>query len=307
MRLKSKILGLMFLLLCFSCIEEPTQKSTAKKSTASNSGPCLEHIQNNKVNNLNISVLLDLSDRIEDNKVISKDSAYLASISEAYLDHVKSKKLIFLEDRLKLYFNPEPSNKKINEIAHELEVTFTKDSPQAEIQNTFEKYNSLPSTLYSYAQADAIEKQGYPGSDIWRFFKDHVNDYCISSCHRNILIILTDGYMYYDQTVMREKNRTSYLTPKYTKTLPLNSSDWKAKMENGDYGFIPASEGLEDLEVLVLGLDTKNPSNPYELDVLNAYWENWFKQMGIKKYKIKSTDIPSSVDKVIKDFLINAS
>lgn len=307
MRIIANILCLVIILICHSCNEAPTEKREVRAKSSVSSGPCLEHIQNNKANNLNISILLDLSDRIEDNKAITKDSAYLVSISEAYLDHIKSKKLVFLEDRLKLYFNPEPNSTKINKVAKELEVIFNKDTPQSEIQNTLDKYNSQPSQLYQYAQQDAAQNQGYPGSDIWRFFKDHVSDYCISTCHRNILIILTDGYMYYDQTVMREKNRTSYLTPKYTKNLPLKGSDWKAKMDNGEYGFIPASENLEDLEVLVLGLDTKNPSNPYELDVLTAYWENWFKEMGIKKYKVKSSDIPSSVDKVIKDFLTNAS
>lgn len=265
---------------------------------------CPKHILNNKENNLNISVLLDLSDRIEESKTKQKDSAYLSSLAKYFIEHVKQKKLILLEDRMQLFFNPEPSDKKINEIAKKLKVVFTKETSKARIGETLLLYGNIPSELYDLAKYDAENLGGYPGSDIWRFFKDNVKDYSIDECHRNILVILTDGYMFYNKTVMNEKNRTSYLTPKSLTSLKLNKSSWKNEMKKKDLGFIPANSELNNLEVLVIGITSHNDENAYAQDIIEAYWKKWFDEMGVKKYKIKNADIPSSIEKVISDFIL---
>ncbi len=265
---------------------------------------CPKFILDQKENNLNISVFLDLSDRIEKDKIKEKDSAYLSSLSKSFVEHVKHKKLILLEDRMQLFFNPEPSDKKINEIAEKLKVVFTRQTSKAKMEETLSLYTNDPSDLYDLAMSDAEKSGGYPGSDIWRFFKYDVKDYCIDECHRNILVILTDGYMFHDGTVMNHENRTSYLTPKSLSKLKLNKGNWKDEMEKKDLGFIPANSELNDLEVLVIGITSHNDANPYAQDIIEAYWKKWFDEMGIKKYKIKNADISSSIEKVITNFIL---
>ncbi|MEN3323692.1 hypothetical protein VP395_08130 [Mariniflexile soesokkakense] len=267
------------------------------------SSDCPKYILDQKENNLNISILLDLSDRIEEAKIKEKDSAYLSSLSKVFVDHVKHKKLILLEDRIQLFFNPEPSDTDINNIAKELKVVFTKQSYKTQIEETVSLYALKPSQLYDLAKKDAIKAGGYPGSDIWSFFKYNAADYCIDTCHRNILIILTDGYMYHNKAVMKEKNRTSYLTPNSLNALKLNKGNWKDEMEKKDLGFIPATTHLNDLEVLIIGITSRNDENPYSYEIIEAYWNKWFDDMGVKKYKIKNADIPSSIEKVISDFI----
>ncbi len=265
---------------------------------------CPKFILDQKENNLNISVFLDLSDRIENTKIREKDSAYLSSLSKSFVEHIKQKKLILLEDRMQLFFNPEPSDEKINEIAEKLKVVFTKETSKTKIAEALSLYANTPSELYDLAKYDAESSGVYPGSDIWRFFKDNITDYSIDECHRNILVILTDGYMFHDKTVMNEKNRTSYLTPKSLSKLKLNKGSWKDEMEKKDLGFIPANSGLNDLEVLVIGITSHNDENPYTQDIIEAYWKKWFDEMGVKKYKIKNADIPSSIEKVITNFIL---
>ena len=265
---------------------------------------CPKFILDQKENNLNISVFLDLSDRIENTKIREKDSAYLSSLSKSFVEHIKQKKLILLEDRMQLFFNPEPSDEKINEIAEKLKVVFTKETSKTKIAEALSLYANTPSELYDLAKYDAESSGVYPGSDIWRFFKDNITDYSIDECHRNILVILTDGYMFHDKTVMNEKNRTSYLTPKSLSKLKLNMASWKDEMEKKDLGFIPANSGLNDLEVLVIGITSHNDENPYTQDIIEAYWKKWFDEMGVKKYKIKNADIPSSIEKVITNFIL---
>ncbi|SHJ97073.1 hypothetical protein [Pseudozobellia thermophila] len=266
-------------------------------------GECPEFVLKNKENNLNISVFLDLSDRITEAKTIQKDTQYLKSISKAFVNHIKTKKLILLQDRIQLYFNPEPANEGINSIAEKLHVEFNRDTPKSRIQETIRLYAEEPIKLYGLAQADSKQAKDYPGSDIWRFFKDNVKDYTISTCHRNILVILTDGYMYHKDTQMKQGNQSSYLTPKSLGALRLNNSDYKKAMQEKGYGFIPANDGLEDLEVLVIGVQSSNTANPYAIDIIREYWTNWFEAMGIKKYKIQNADLASSVEKVIVSFI----
>ena len=51
---------------------------------------CPAYIRKNKSENLNVSILLDLSDRIEQPKSVEKDVAYLSSLSNAFVDHIKT-------------------------------------------------------------------------------------------------------------------------------------------------------------------------------------------------------------------------
>ncbi|WKD86422.1 hypothetical protein KCTC32516_01797 [Polaribacter huanghezhanensis] len=300
----SKIIMLFFLtFLLQSCSSEEKKEIVVKEGSSGQNSKCPKHILENKDQNLNISILLDLSDRIEQPKIISKDSAYLSSLSKALINHVKHKKLIMLEDKMQLFFNPEPKDSKVNEIAKKLKLSFTRETSKASLEDGISLYSDYPSQLYSLSKEDAKKSKGYPGSDIWRFFKDHVEDYCMDDCHRNILVVLTDGYMYHYNTVMKSENFTSYLTQKSLKKLKLNKSTWKKEIEKRKLGFIPVGKDLKNLEVLVIGIENHNTRNPYAKDIIEKYWSDWFDSMNIKNYKIKSADIPSSIEKVIFDFI----
>ncbi len=301
------VLYSFFIISCTDNNSNINSDEEKSSSFSNHNSRCPKYILKNKVENLNISILLDLSDRIEEHKIVEKDTAYLSSISKAFINHIKNKKLIFLEDKVQLFFNPEPLKGEITEIAQQLKIRFTKDTPQPRIKNTVVLYKKYPIKLYQLAIEDAEENLQYPGSDIWRFFKDNVKDYCIDECHRNVLIILTDGYMYHEATIMNQKNRTSYITPNSLKRLNLNKNNWKEKIEELDLGFIPATNNLDDLEILVIGINSQNPENPYAQDIINTYWSKWFEEMGLENnnYKIKAADIPTNIEEVIFDFILN--
>lgn len=251
--------------------------------------------------NLNISILIDLSDRIDPEKnanptmeFFQRDIEYIKSIDKGFLDHIKTKKVIQLNDQMQVFFNPEPSDPKMNELTKELRVSFDKNTTKDNIDLVDKKYSTLPSQIYQ----SAIRDNQYIGSDIWEFFKNKVKDYCIKDDHRNILFILTDGYIYHKDSKFSEGKKTSFLTPELIKSLKLNSSDFKARINDNALGFIKANDDLENLEVIVLGI---NPAkgNPFEGDVIKEYWENWFKEMKIKHYQIKSADLPSNLEPII--------
>jgi len=274
------------------------------------SGISTSEIHKKKQNNLNISILLDLSDRIDTNKYpnqtmqyYKRDLGYINSIADAFKKHLSSKKIITINDRLQMFFDPAPSNSQINSMLKQLKIELTRKNITKEKLNGIKKeYNNIPPQIYKLALSD----NNYIGSDTWGFFKNKVNNYCIKKEYRNILIILTDGYIYHENNKFMEENRSSYITPVGIKGFGLNKSNWKEKIKNDNYGFIKANENLGDLEILVLGFNpSKKSKNPYEFDVLKAYWGNWFEEMGITKYQIKQTDLPSNLNEFIQTFINN--
>lgn len=257
--------------------------------------------------NLNISVLLDLSDRINPKKYPSpamefylRDVGYLTSIAENFEAHIINKKLIKIDDKIKVFIDPEPSDNTLNIKLNTLKISFDKSNVTKErILETCKKYDSISTLIYEAA----IKDDHYVGSDTWRFVKNKVNDYCVEDGYRNILIILTDGYIFHKNTKMEEANRTTYLTPQDVKRFGFNRPGWKEKFDEQDFGFITTNENLSDLEVLVLGI---NPDikNPYEEDVIRAYWSKWLEEMKVINFEIKQADLPSNMEKVIQDFIL---
>ncbi len=285
----------LLLILFFSCKEEPKneEKETVVKSSVSE--------------NYNISILVDLSDRISLKKnpnptmeIYERDLGYIKTVSEAFTQHLKSKRMRQIDDKMQLFFNPEPENPEINSISKQLRITVDKDNASKEFLNSINNtYSSKSASIYE----SAIKDDKYIGSDIWNFFDSKVQDQCIEKDYRNILIILTDGYMFYEGTQIKDGNLSNYLTPQLIKQNGLNTNDWQKKFEDKKLGFIKIDTDLSNLEVLVLGI---NPSknNPYEEKVIKEYWSKWLAGMKIKHFEIKNADLPSNMDKIIKDFIL---
>ena len=288
------IIILLFTVLAFSCKNEEKKEDNITTKTKDIS------------ENLNISLLLDLSDRISPTKYPNptmeyylRDVGYINSVSEAFTEHVRNKKIIQAHDKIQLFFDPTPLNIEINKISKDLKIEINKGNDSKElINNIKETYTKNPLKIYKLA----IKDGNYIGSDIWRFFKTKVNDYCVEKDYRNVLVILTDGYIYYKNTQIREGNLTTFLTPEFIKSSNLNSSNWNEKMISQKLGFLKANNDLTNLEILVLGINP-NPKNPYEEDVIKAYWTNWFQSMKVKRFEIRNADLPSDMNKIIKDFV----
>jgi len=255
--------------------------------------------------NLNISFLLDLSDRIDPKKNPStamqyyqRDIQYIKSVEKAFINHVKQKKIIQLKDQMQVFFDPAPQNPMIDKLSNQLKVAFDRFSSKKSIIDIDNIFSTVPIKIYQ----SAIKDNQYIGSDIWKFFQKKVKNYCIQDNHRNILVIITDGYMYHENSKVTTGNRSSYITPALIKAKKLTSADYKAIIKKSNLGFIPATTGLQNLEVLVLGI---NPSkgNPFEEEVINEYWSEWFIKMNVKKFNILSADLPADLDPVIQKII----
>lgn len=258
-------------------------------------------------NNINVSILIDLSDRIDPKtnpnptmEYFQRDTEYIKSIETGFLNHIKNKRIITYDDQMQIFFNPEPLDPKMNGFTKELKISFDKNTSKDYFTSVEQKYSELPLQIYQ----SAIKDGNYVGSDIWEFFRNKIKDYCIKNDHRNILFILTDGYMYHKDTTFSQDNKTSYLTSKLIKANKLTAPDFNNIIKDNKYGFVKANDDLNNLEVIVLGINPEK-SNPFEEAVIKEYWENWFKEMKIKKFQIKSADLPSNLDPIIKNIILN--
>ncbi len=298
---KSYIVGLLLLLTFLSCAEE--KEKDIKDLTVQEQAPS----KKSGKENLNISLLLDLSDRIDTVKYhipameqYQRDVSYIQSVANVYVGHMRHKKLRTLNDRIAVYFDPEPHNSEINKISKDLKFQVNRNNATLEIFDKIEAaYANKPRNIYELA----LEDGKYVGSDTWGFFRNKVKDYCIESDYRNILIILTDGYIYHEDNKRKDGNQTSYLTPQDIRAFGLNKTNWLEKINEKEYGFLPATQELKNLEVLVLGINPDS-KNPYEEEVIRKYWSDWFDKMKVARYDIKATVLPSNMDKIIKDFIL---
>lgn len=293
---------MLSLFLCMSCKSENTTPVTPQENHTTQS----TRLSKNRPD-LNVSILLDLSDRINPKKYpnptmeyYQRDLGYINSIATGFEIHLRNKRSVKINDHIQLYIDPEPADKNLNSKIQLLDMGFNRDNAKKEMILAISKtYDSLVNGIYEAAIVD----DKYVGSDIWRFFKTKVKDLCIEKDHRNLLVILTDGYIYHEDTKLHEENKTSFLTPQLIRNFSLNDSKWETKFKEKNYGFLPATQNLKNLEVLVLGIhpDTKNP---YEEDVIIAYWSSWFKAMGIEKFEIKGAYLPADMDEIISDFVL---
>jgi len=294
------VLGIIFFALTlFQC------KKDESKGNGKTENPAVTESEKQ----LNITFLLDLSDRIEPTKYsvspehYQRDEAIVKDFVEIFKNDMDKKGGYKAKGKMKVIFSPQPQDENINKIASELNIDLSAMKPQ-EKKTVFTSLDDTFSGNLSKIYELTLSQKNYIGSDIWRFFKNDVKDYAITDNkdYRNILVIITDGYIYHQNSQSRQNNRTTYLTPEFITKENLRFGKWREKFNNNDYGFITARKDLQNLEVLVLEINPEGNSLKDE-DIIRAYLSKWFEEMGIKKYEIYNSDLPVNTRTRIEKFL----
>ena len=281
-------------------------KSGTKETSSNSVLPPKKSLQ------LNISILLDLSDRIDTIKYpaipqfYQKDIQDISSIARIFKSKIEPKKIFDLKDKLNVYFHPLPKDTAILNVASKLKVDLAGKGKE-EISKIYENVENIFSEnsnkLYQLVIKTSGEFDKFPGSNIWRFMKDEVLSKCIDgdSTFRNVLVIITDGYMFWSNDQRNEGNRYNYIEREYQHLKKFRNSKALLNFEKDGYGFIPVQNNLSNLEILVLEIAPPD-SHPEDYDILKKYWDNWFKEMRVKRYQIVKTDLPVNTEKSIKNF-----
>lgn len=262
-----------------------------------------------KPKQLNITVLLDLSDRISPTvhsavpSHAERDTAIIMEIVDLFKQDMNRLGGYNAMGKLRVEMEPWPAIANINNIQKELDV----DCSEMNTKEKKELYDNIEAT-FSHALAEiydeTIMSSRWAGSDIWRFFKNKVDMYIEKdTCYRNILIILTDGYIYHENTRAQDGNSVQCLT-KSTIGKYRTTNDPIKEIQSSGFGLMIPRDDLQNLEVLVLEVTPEDGQNNDD-DILKYCIGEWLKGMGVskEKYAIYTTDLPSNTAKRIRHFI----
>lgn len=294
---------LFFYLLCILLLSCNSEKNTGENHNKNK--PSSIHQKANS-SQLNISIFLDLSARIipskENSNPKERDIEAVQAIIEFFKEDMKKHGAYKANGKLKVLFSPAPEDPEINSIASALQIDLsTMDNSQK--KNTFDTIHLQFGTALERIYDQSLQAQKWVGADIWRFFKKDVKDFCILPNHRNILIILTDGYIYHERSKQKIDERYSYLVGPLFQTVGLRkNTQWQSVVEAKNFGLIAPRTDLEELEVLILEICPET-NHPEDEDIIEYLLAKWLKEMGIIKFKIHSTALPVNTKSNIKRFL----
>lgn len=292
MKTKKYIIGIIAIIVFVSCGGSGSKKAEASSEIRGSSVS-----QSDKP--LNISIYLDLSDRLKRDLTPSqkdRDLAIVGYITDYFRTQTVGPKILQSKNNIKVFFYPAPNSSDIAVLAEDLCIDITKfngvekrvvldgDANQGR-PSLKERFNKNLSAIYD----KTLEANQWPGCDIWDFFSNkNVDTQCIRKGFRNILIILTDGYLFDEKHKVQDGNAYSYVT--------------SATLKTPDASLIVKRTGLENLEVRILEV---NPTDINHRDQLKTVLENWLKGMGVKEENItvSQTDLPSNTQAVIDRFL----
>lgn len=239
---------------------------------------------------LNISIYLDLSDRLVRDmqpSQVSRDTAAVGYILDYFKRQTMGPRILQSQNRLKVFFYPSPNSSDIATLAGELDINMAQ-LKGVEKRKKLESMKSLFQKNLSQIYNKIISEHEWIGCDIWDFFSSKkVDAQCIKNGARNILIILTDGYLYAANNKIKEGNAYSYILPQTLKE---------------EAPLIVRRKGLENLEVGVFEINPYSKEEGYKLIPI---LENWLKNMGISEEHlvVAETDLPTNTQTLLKSFL----
>ncbi len=281
----SCIISILLISSCSSCGSSDNKSDGAKSNIDLD-----DKLESDSPLPLNISVYLDLSDRLTRELTpsqIERDTAIINHLVHIFInDCITNGKIINSTNHFQVFFYPAPNSSEIAQLAKGLNVDLAKcqaKDKKINLMNMKTKFQNNISQIYS----DAINEQKWVGSDIWGFFSNRIVDtLCIRKGYRNILVILTDGYLFSADNKIKEGNAYSYVLPQ---TLAIEGASLLAKRN-----------GLENLEVLMLEV---NPYTPKQHDALVSVLEKWFNEMGVNKFQVSETALPVNTEIYIDSFI----
>lgn len=297
----TRILLLLALLLLLPACGTDKGKPGNRELTAAVTEP--------KPDNLNITLLLDLSDRISAAKnpgQAARDTSAIMEVVKTLKKYVASKGTFYSKDRIKVVFYPNSYNNTIQNIAAALNIDFGELSPEQK-RKRYESIDSLYAVNLASLYDIASNAQTFNGSDLFNYFKHRAEEDCISNdpAFINLLVIISDGYMYYKNSLYSTGNRFSYIAPEASHVKMFRKDYyWQNSFDEGDYGFINAGCDLKKLKILALEFAPWG-NNVIDFDIMTRYWGKWFGEMNIKpgNFKILKTDMPALNKPVISGFI----
>lgn len=261
--------------------------------------------EGSQIERLNVTVAIDLSSRIDPDSLPNqavRDKAAVNAVLDVFHQTVKQKLFIASNDRLAVELIPQKGNPRVFGYLDRLTINMGStpvDERRQALDSLTADFQAYLDTLY--AEATEIEK--YWGADVHRYFEEFRVDTGASSGAptRNVLVVLTDGYVIAENNMYKEGCRTNYLNADLLDQFREQPS-WEEEFETRDCGLIPARRDLGNLEVLVIGLRPRSYFN--EGEILRRYWRKWMREMNVHRFAIHSScTSPDDCRQLVRGFM----
>jgi hypothetical protein len=258
---------------------------------------------------INLTILLDLSDRIDPKsnpdkpEHFERDSALISYLTRYFISEMEAKGTFMAKGKMRVIFHPNPPDPDINQAATKLNIDLSKMDPKGK-KTIHETLSNTVAENISWIYRKTIRQATWPGSDIWRFFKNDVKEMAVDTdtSYRNLLVVFTDGYLYHENSKDREKNRYAYILPDLFAKYNLRNEHWAETTDKLDFGLISKRSDLAKLDVLVLEI-TPSAKHKNDEDIIRKVMDKWFAEMKVKKWKIINSDLPQFTFTRMESFL----
>lgn len=295
-----KLIPILFLLI--NCRSSSVEKEGIEVVSESPTSFSTEHF--------NITIASDLSNRLNDKKypkAVSDVEIISVLANNIYPTILTHKRSMNQKDQFRIDFinKQQISVYKVNTML--MEINFNKFKTQAErIKYLRKSYqNDKLNFVKEFARIHESAKDESFGSDIWTYLQQGINNFSvikdvskgnIMNKHRNILILLTDGYI-----ETRYKNPGYELTGKrinefrneYLKSGDKNIESFFKRNQKYKINYL-SNPLLQDLEILVLELYDRTETtsgatvHPTDLEIIKLIWHDWLVSSNAKRVELHS-------------------
>lgn len=253
----------------------------------------------------NITILLDLSDRIKDSGRIEKDLFIIGQLLESFGKNQKKYGYQLSKDRISVAAaHQQDACTSLFNYGDGLSIDM---SIQGMNRPLFDKRKAAFKEKVKALYQDALQCKT-TGADIWSFFRDNLSA-CIKTPDspqagfKNKILILSDGYLLFDKEICRSRGAGTYMG---NLDRLRHSKDWEKLFEEGSFKLQPhGSMPKANLEAWMLGVTPVNPAQyPEEFAIVKKYWATWFNDMSIKNEIHLSEENRSNLADLVERFLL---
>jgi len=251
----------------------------------------------------NVTILLDLSDRITTGNQMERDIEIIQKVFNIFEERQKRMGYITSRD----IFRVAVASQKGSEIDF---FGLGKDLMISMRGMTKPKFDKLKAKFINGVKELYTQAENSPttGSDIYSFFKDNLNGYIVKSTDKvkyyNKLFILTDGYLVFDKKIAANRPKGTYISLNSLKKLR-KVKDWEGSFNKHKLKLNSFPLDIHNLQIQMLEVNPENPEdNVNEFDVLKKIWTIWFEDLGVYEASIvKRENHLGNIEAPIRKFL----
>jgi hypothetical protein len=218
-----------------------------------------------------------LSDRVLNENQLDYDVAQIKLIFDKFKKKAKQNLIITSKDRFVVkIIRQKGSTLNVDYYENILQLRLDQLSIKDKNKKLEELDAKLVQTL-TKLKKDAIQGENtndYAGVDLWSFLNNNKSVLATKGYENNI-IIMTDGYLDFENSTHVIKEDNQYTGTKFLRTLKGNN--WKELAIKEEIGILPIPIDFE-ANWIISGLKSKDERDLYQLSKIKYFWDKWVQE-----------------------------